>query len=170
MRQLRLPGRSFQADFRNEMVKNIRFSPETQSALQNAGWFQGRQVDTGAWRASLPGVHMHAAAERFLQEFGGLHVQSSGPGEKHKRTPFEIDPNLAIGEDDRWLELSQMFDRAFFPIGGEDFGEFFLGIDEEGEIYFLMNWAISLGRGDYALENLVRGLSRERLVIDEQAD
>ncbi|MFF5934254.1 SUKH-3 domain-containing protein [Streptomyces sp. NPDC012508] len=152
------------------MVTESRFSDETQSALRSAGWFPGREVDVTSWRTSLQGFHMHAAAERFLREFGGLHVRVSGPGENHRRTPFEIDPELAIGEEDRWMHLSEMFGRSFFPIGGEDFGEFLLGIDERGEIHFLMNWAISLGRGDYALENLIRGLSRERLTVSGQED
>ncbi|WP_079195286.1 SUKH-3 domain-containing protein [Streptomyces acidiscabies] len=147
------------------MVRVSRFSVEAGDALRGAGWFPGRQVDVTPWRNSLQGFPMHVAAKEFLREFGGLHVQVSGPGVTCMRTPFEIDPELAVGEEGRFLELSRRFDCSLFPVGMKDSGDFFLAIDEDCTVYALMNWLFSLGRGDAALERLVTGVAGDRVRI-----
>ncbi|MFD6969618.1 SUKH-3 domain-containing protein [Streptomyces sp. NPDC059949] len=108
---------------------------------------------------------MHAAAEEFLQEFGGIRVEVSGPGMTCMRIPFEIDPEVGFGEEDRFLELSRHFNRSLFPIGMTDSSEFILAIDEEGVIYYAMLWLFSLGVGDSALECLVKGVAGERVSV-----
>ncbi|WP_405437555.1 SUKH-3 domain-containing protein [Streptomyces avidinii] len=135
----------------------------TDDALRRAGWFPGRQVDVAPWRNSMQGFPMHVAAEEFLREFGGIRVQVSGPGVTCMRIPFEIDPELALGEEDRFLEISRRFDCSLFPVGMKDSGDFFLCIDEDGTVYGLMNWLFLLGRGDAALEHLVTGVAGERV-------
>ncbi|MFJ3513572.1 MULTISPECIES: SUKH-3 domain-containing protein [unclassified Streptomyces] len=149
------------------MVRVSRFSSETDDALRKAGWFPGRQIDVASWRNSMQGFPMHGAAEEFLREFGGIHVQVSGPGVTCMRTPFEIDPELAIGEEDRFLELSRRFGFSLFPVGMKESGDFFLSIDEDGRIYALMNWLFSLGCGDAALERLVTGVAGERVHVPQ---
>lgn len=60
-----------------------RFSERAEHDLRAAGWEPGRKVDTAEWRGLLEAsgeVRMHAAAEEFLGEFGGLKVPISGPG------------------------------------------------------------------------------------------
>lgn len=108
---------------------------------------------------------MHAAAEEFLREFGGIYVQVSGPGVTCMRTPFEIDPELALGEEDRFMELSRRFGCSLFPIGAKESSEFFLSIDEGGTVYAVMNWLFSLGRGETAIEHLVTGVAGERVRV-----
>ncbi|WP_184938245.1 SUKH-3 domain-containing protein [Kitasatospora kifunensis] len=142
-----------------------RFSAGVEQTLRSAGWFPGRSVEVGSWRDSMHGFPFHAAAGEFLQEFGGLRVTVAGPGISCAREPFEIDPDLAVGEEGRFAEMSNIFGRRFFPLGETARGEFFLAIDEEGVIYLLQGWVLSLGPSDTALERLVTGVAAERLRI-----
>ncbi|MFF3088186.1 SUKH-3 domain-containing protein [Streptomyces nojiriensis] len=54
------------------------WSAEAEGALRGAGWYPGRSVETTAWRVRLEadGFRIHAAAEEFLREFGGLRAAS----------------------------------------------------------------------------------------------
>lgn len=140
-----------------------RFSPEVECVLRLADWFPGRQVETGPWIRSLPDFPWHAAADEFLREFGGLRVAISGPGITCACEPFEVDPELAVGEEGRFEELSELFGCQFSPVGETGRGEFFLAIDQEGILYLLAAWALRLGPGDLAVERLVSGIAPERL-------
>ncbi|MCX4546401.1 SUKH-3 domain-containing protein [Streptomyces sp. NBC_01565] len=86
-----------------------RWSPEVDEVLEASGWTPGRKVATARWRSMFETVDlaMYDAAEAFLQEFGGLTVNVSGPGISCARTPFELDPELAWGEDDRFTEWAK---------------------------------------------------------------
>ncbi|WP_037675617.1 SUKH-3 domain-containing protein [Streptomyces griseus] len=70
----------------------------------------------------------------------------------------------AVGEEDRFEDLSERFGRGFHPLG-EVGTEFFLGIDEDGVLYLLAAWAFRLGPSDDALENLIRGVKAEKLQL-----
>ena len=140
-----------------------QFSPETDVVLRSAGWLPDRRIDLAGWKALLAGFMWHDAAERFLQEFGGIRVVVRGPGVTCSREPFEFDPELAVGEEGRFAELSGMFGRKFFPLGEFAQGEFFLAIDEENIIYLLGSWALRYGEVDQALEKLVSGVAPEKL-------
>ncbi|MEV6742354.1 SUKH-3 domain-containing protein [Streptomyces sp. NPDC051104] len=144
------------------------WSPEVDEVLEASGWAPGRKVDAGRWRSMFEavGLAMHDAAEAFLQEFGGLTVNVSRPGITCARTPFELDPELAFGEDDRFLEWGEAIGRRLFPLGELDHGRFFLAIDEVNEIYLVETWVASFGPMPQALENLVLGVAPHR--IDEQ--
>lgn len=112
------------------------------------------------------GLAMHDAAEAFLQEFGGLTVNVSGPGISCARAPFELDPELAWGEDDRFAEWGESIGHRLFPLGELDHGRFFLGIDEVGAIYLVAGWVASFGPMPPAMQNLVLGVAPRR--IDEE--
>jgi SUKH-3 immunity protein len=144
-----------------------RFPEEVENTLRASGWQPGRAVDTGEWRRALDGsgFRMHDAAEQFLSEFGGLTVDISGPGVSCARTPFELDPTLAIGEDDRFSEWGEDIGENLFPLGELDRGRFFLGISESGEIYLVSDWLASFGVGNEALERLILGIAPD--VIEE---
>ncbi|MGW1169637.1 SUKH-3 domain-containing protein [Streptomyces sp. NPDC001153] len=143
------------------------WSPEVDEVLKASGWTPGRKVDTARWRSMFEAValSMHDAAEAFLQEFGGLTVNVSGPGISCARTPFELDPELAWGEDDRFTEWGEAIGRRLYPLGELDHGRFFLGIDEVGVIYLVATWVASFGPMPHAMENLVLGVAPRR--IDE---
>ncbi|CAL9611208.1 hypothetical protein SUDANB58_05639 [Streptomyces sp. enrichment culture] len=143
------------------------WSPEVRGVLEASGWTPGRKVDTGRWRSMFEsvGLAMHDAAESFLQEFGGLTVNVSGPGVSCARTPFALDPELAWGEDDRFAEWGESIGYRPFPLGELDNGRFFLVIDEVGVIYLVETWVADFGPMPQALENLVLGVAPRR--IDE---
>ncbi|MFE5947112.1 SUKH-3 domain-containing protein [Streptomyces sp. NPDC056480] len=129
--------------------------------LEASGWAPGRMVDTARWRTRFAalGFDMHAAALAFLKEFGGLTVNVSGPGISCARTPFELDPELAWGDEDRFTEWGEAIGRRLYPLGELDHGRFFLGIDEVGVIYLVEGWIADFGPMPRAMENLALGVA-----------
>ena len=103
-------------------------------------------------------MRLHDAAERFLTEFGGLGVSLSGPDITCAKTPFEFDPELCVGEEDRFADWGETIGRDLFPIGELDQVRFFLGIDENSEIYLVADWIATFGPLKDALERLVLGV------------
>ncbi|SDM33571.1 hypothetical protein SAMN04489726_1095 [Allokutzneria albata] len=53
----------------------------------------------------------------------GLTASIGGPGINRAREPFELDPELAWGEDDRFSEWSDALRRGLFPLGEIDLVE-----------------------------------------------
>ncbi|MGY1398533.1 SUKH-3 domain-containing protein [Streptomyces sp. SS10] len=141
------------------------WSPQVLEVLEASGWTTGRRVDTAGWRSMFEGVGivMHDAADTFLQEFGGLTVSIDGPGISRAREPFELDPELTWGEDDRFSEWSDVLGRDLFPLGELDHGRFFLGIEEGSEIFLVETWVASFGAMPHAIENLIHGVMPRRL-------
>ncbi|MCQ1579826.1 SUKH-3 domain-containing protein [Streptomyces parvus] len=143
-----------------------RDAGEVEETLRAAGWQLGRRVPIQQWREMLEATalgRMHEAAERFLTEFGGLDVQIVGPGITCARTPFNFDPELAVGEEDRFADWSSTVGRNIFPIGELDEGRFFLGIDETSEVYLIGTWVATFGPVREALEKLVLGIAPRRI-------
>lgn len=137
-----------------------RFSEEAESILIAGGWAPGRTVDVSTWRDQFKarGLSMHDAAEKFLREFGGLDVRISGSGLTSAKEPFQFDPELALGEEDSFALWSRRIGHSLFPLGELDRGRFFLGIDEEGEIYLVSGWLARFGKFEAGLESLTRGI------------
>lgn len=133
---------------------------EVERVLRAAGWHPGRSHDTTPWREQLEadGFRMHPAAEEFLREFGGLTFGPGDLGITRAREAFELDPLLALGEDDRFGEWGEEIGRHLFPLGDLGHGHVFLGLDEQGELYVVMNWLARFGRMPRAMENLVLGV------------
>ncbi|MGW9449712.1 SUKH-3 domain-containing protein [Streptomyces sp. NPDC055632] len=134
--------------------------PEVEAVLRDAGWYPGRSVDTAGWKERLErdGFRVHAAAEDFLREFGGLEAGHLGSGVTRAREPFDLDPLLGLGEDDRFGEWSEEIGHSLFPVGGLGHGHAFLGLDESGELYVVEGWLARFGRMPEAMENLVLGV------------
>ncbi|MBD0838874.1 MULTISPECIES: SUKH-3 domain-containing protein [unclassified Streptomyces] len=143
-----------------------RFSAETEEVLRSVGWREGRKVSTAEWRDQFErrGITMHHAAERFLAEFGGISVDISGPGISSAREPFELEPSLAYGEEDRFSEWGEEVGASLFPIGELDQGRFFLAIDEKSVIYLVADWLAHFGEMPAALDNLVLGVAPEIVI------
>ncbi|WP_063796166.1 SUKH-3 domain-containing protein [Streptacidiphilus griseoplanus] len=147
-------------------VASRRATGLVEEPLRAAGWRPGRRVSVDGWREALERgvlVRMHAAAERFLAEFGGLEMEIGGPGVDVGRTPFHFRPDRCAGEEDRFAEWSETLGRDLFPIGELDEGRFFLGIDETGEIYLVETWLATYGPVQDALEKLVLGVAPTRV-------
>ncbi|MFC9426344.1 SUKH-3 domain-containing protein [Streptomyces sp. NPDC056987] len=136
------------------------FPDEVDRILREAGWTPGRQVSTEPWLASFEaeGLQRHPVVSAFLAEFGGLAVDISGPGISRAREPFEFDPMLCLGEGDRFLEWGEEINKSIFPVGVHDGGRFFLGIDEQDELYLVETWVASFGQMPEAMSNLILGV------------
>ena len=139
-----------------------RFSPEVDEVLRAAGWAPGRQVPDSqlqAWSDRLgEGFTMFGTAAAALREFGGLEVDQSGPGEAWAREPFELDPALAFGEEDRFQLHTDEYGMELFPLGEAYGGYYFLAIDPTGRTYLVMDDIKLIAESfDEALESLVRG-------------
>ncbi|MFH8419494.1 SUKH-3 domain-containing protein [Streptomyces sp. NPDC018038] len=133
---------------------------EVDDVLRRAGWRPGRSIDTTVWRELLEadGFRLHAAAEGFLREFGGLTVGRHGSGITRAREAFDLDPLLALGESERFAEYGEEMHRCLCPVGELGQGHAFLGMDERGELYALTGRPARFGRMPEALENLVLGV------------
>ncbi|WP_328646678.1 SUKH-3 domain-containing protein [Amycolatopsis sp. NBC_00348] len=128
-----------------------RFSGRAEAELRAAGWFPGRKVDVGNWRQRLEAsgeVRMHAAAEKFLGEFGGL---------EFLLPEFELNPWHLDGEEDRFVDWGAELGISLFPVGELEKGRFCLGISEIGELFLVEAWLATFGIGDAGLENLLCG-------------
>ncbi|KAL5355519.1 SUKH-3 immunity protein-domain-containing protein [Aspergillus floccosus] len=138
------------------------YTIETTRALKNAGWTPGRRVNTVEIQRQLEasGFAVSQTAIHFLSEFLGLKVDVRGPGISCAREPFEFDPLLAAGEDDRFEEWSATIGEVLTPIGQLD-QRYFLGIAASGEIYLVADWLASFGSEREAIESLVRGSTSE---------
>ncbi|GAA2613585.1 SUKH-3 domain-containing protein [Paractinoplanes durhamensis] len=150
-----------------------RFPRRVGRRLRRSGWFPGRQVDIAPWRGAVAGVEMHPAAVAFLAEFGGLTVgvRGLGWGRTAMQEPFELDPTLCVGEDDRFVEWGEFLGRPLFPLGELDHGRFLLGMAEDGAIYLVSDWLglIEDGPADAALTALCQGTMARELRAGRRA-
>ncbi|MER5603508.1 SUKH-3 domain-containing protein [Streptomyces sp. NPDC002265] len=147
------------------------FPEQVEQDLRAAGWTPKRQVDPESWLSALEAdgrLRRHSAVIAFLSEFGGLAVSISGSGVSCAREPFELDPLLCLGEEDRFSEWSEEIERSIFPVGVLDEGRFFLGIDENSELYLVETWVASFGRMPEAMNNLILGV--QPTVIHDGSD
>ncbi len=144
---------------------SLQFHAEVDRSLRAAGWRPGRHVPdlVRQWRVQLESGSrfiLHPAAERVLLEFGGLHIGAAGPGVDRSPSELNLDPTVAAGEDDRFLDyFPELHGRAVFPLGEVDGGNGFLGIDTTGRTYLLMDevcgrWPTFIS----AIEGLLRGI------------
>jgi hypothetical protein len=88
---------------------------------------------------------MSAAAQRVLEEFGGIRVEISGPGLECARSSFDLNPELAAGEDDRFAALARYAQSDLFPLGEADNGHAFIAIDSVGRVYLVAESIALLG-------------------------
>ncbi|WP_394827857.1 SUKH-3 domain-containing protein [Pendulispora albinea] len=110
--------------------------------LMRAGWVPGRRDEARAneWAHQLDspgGLQIFDAARAALAEFGGLKVDVVGPGIDFAKTSFELDPLLAIGEEDRFEDAASQLARRVYPLGDVGGGHAFLAIDDRGAVYFI---------------------------------
>lgn len=138
-------------------------SRETERVLRAAGWYPGRRIDVSGWVCELEesGFLMHEAAVEFLSEFGGLRVNVHGPGISCVKEPFELDPLLCLGEDDRFRGWGNTLGKHLAPLGELDHGRFFLGIDAHAVIHLVVDWVASFGPVSEALDRLILGIAAD---------
>lgn len=109
--------------------------------------------------------HLPEAARDALVRYGGLSVLQSGPGIELGRHNFELDPALAIGEEELFREHGQKIRKDLFPLGEAMNAHLFLAISTDGEVYALMGedlWFVGEDI-DTAITRLVEGRAMERI-------
>jgi len=141
---------------------NERFSLTTLEMLREAGWFPGRDVSADIQQPA--GFTLFPAALNALKEFGLLHIGRRGPGVEFVRTPVIIDPMLGLGEDERFIDLSEIIHTKLYPLGETEDRHGFLAIDEYSRVFLIMGDLCFVGNTvDEGLENLLNGLKKPRL-------
>ena len=129
------------------MASYPEWSDETEAQLTAAGWHLGRRETARVteWRARLSAFDMSVAAERALEEFGGIGVEAGGAGLECARCGFDLNPELADGEEDRFAALAPFAESDLFPLGEADNGHAFLAIDRTGRVYLVMDFIALMG-------------------------
>ncbi|MCO1595547.1 SUKH-3 domain-containing protein [Micromonospora sp. RHAY321] len=136
---------------------------QTRRILEKVGWHAGRTVSTTRWESELAAdgfPPLHAVALQFLSEFGGLLLPGGGAGVTRAREPITLVPTECSGEADRFIEWGMHIGRDIAPIGELASGTCacsFLGIDEQAEIYVVVDVLATFGQMPQALDHLVLG-------------
>jgi hypothetical protein len=131
--------------------------------LTHAGWTEGRlnHAPVAKWARDLDapgGFTMFDAARDALAEFGGLSVRIDGAGIDFAKGSFQIDPTLAVGEEERFRRLGERLSKRLYPLGEAYGGNSFLAVDEDGAVFLLMDDIRRLGFSmKEALEALILG-------------
>ena len=141
-----------------------RWSAETDWLLRRSGWQPGRAVPTAGWDSRLheddESFVMHDAARRFLGEFGGLEIVQRGPGRTAARSPFRLDPLVALYESEIFDDLSEQAGEPLYPLGAVDGGVSYLCMAPSGAVFTGMDDAgLLAGSGDEALNKLIEGIA-----------
>jgi len=163
-----LPTEMVAAQYTAHRAAATRFPPDVRAALEEAGWWPGRNREPAvvAWLnrpavlAAVQGIEFSGPARAALTEFGGLRLQQFGPN----RTPgggfptrfFPIPDALAT---DSLRAFTARTGISAAPIGDHEDGPADLVIDPDGRV-FLLHWADDFVLGDSieaALVWLVRG-------------
>ncbi|SFD44058.1 SUKH-3 domain-containing protein [Streptomyces aidingensis] len=140
-----------------------RWSAEADWMLRRSGWFPGRSVSTAQWEQVLrendEGFEANEAARRFLTEFGGLELNTKGPGRTMARSPVRLDPLVAKLDFEIFDFLSEEAGTYLYPIGDAVQANQYLGMAENGAVYFGMDVVELLAdTADEALDKLIRGI------------
>lgn len=150
------------------MSTSLGWSAQTEAQMTTAGWHKGRRATQRVreWRRQLEkphGFRMSSVAERVLEEFGGIRVESQGPGLECARGGFNLDPELVSGEEDRFGDFRDQVESDLFPLGEAYNGHAFLAIDGTGRVFLLGDTIQLLGTNIYdALDAILVGrLPRE---------
>ena len=142
-----------------------RLHEEVRTLLKQVGWSPRRRICSSQileWGNALEQssqFHLFEAARHALLEFGDLTIERSGLGVHCARSGFEINPLLALGEKDRFLQHEAAARTKLFPLGEVRQGHAFLAIGENGAVFILMEELVYLGKDIHsALENLLQGI------------
>ncbi len=143
--------------------RSERFNGPVYDVLTRSGWYPGRKVPelVANWvkRLDRPArFSIFPTAETFLLEFGGLRIDQDGPGISCARTPFHLNPLLALGEYEYFEDYARQVESTFYPLGEMDGGDSFLAIDCSGRVFGIKNILSIIGLNiEDALANLILG-------------
>ena len=138
------------------MCAKKRFSSPILKLLMESGWFEGRDIGNSMM---LPQEFpLFPTAHKVLSEFGNLKIGKTGIGIDRATSDIDMNPMLATGEFDRFMEYEAELGVKLYPLGEVHRKHAFLVIDDIGRIYQLMDYIIFEGENiDAAMENLLLG-------------
>lgn len=145
-----------------------RFDKFVETVLTDAGWYNGRSVANlvSEWNVKLQRINnmkMFVKAEVALIEFGGLKVKAK---EGYSKQTFEIDPTLALGEDDRFDSYSDALKTQLYPLGEVSGGHCFLAVSENGQIFWIMENIFLMGDSfDEAISRMILGFQPTLITV-----
>ena len=109
---------------------------------QVAGW----EVDL----LEKGGFRMHDPARSFLLEFGGLAWPIGGQWEHVPSFLFNLIPTVAVFENDRFDEMSDIAEEQLYPVGEVLYGHYFLAIGHRTNLYLVMDDLTAYGSDPWA--------------------
>jgi hypothetical protein len=120
------------------MANHFSFSPAVQAILEQAGWYSGRNA---AGTFPLPhDVVYPDAISLILQEFGGLHLRSDGPGITLTRLSIYFDPidaDFESSEDGTIHYYASLLTKKLYPLGFIPSESLMLCVDENCQVYMV---------------------------------
>ncbi|MEU1313582.1 SUKH-3 domain-containing protein [Streptomyces tibetensis] len=114
--------------------------PQTEEVLRRAGWRPGRSVPTGTWESVLRergSFVAHAAARRFLSEFGGLVTYGWPADSITTSSAIQFDPLRAQWQDEWFARVGREAGALLYPVGTADEGASSLGITADGALHLV---------------------------------
>ena len=139
-----------------------RFPPDVRQALDDAGWFPGRDISAAVdqWESKfadrVAGMTFFPAARAAMREFGALSIPQAGTTDGGYRSHiFPTPGGVGIDGAEGFIEE---YEHPVFPLGNNQDGPAELVMDEKGRVFFL-HWAKNLYLGatiDAALISLIR--------------
>lgn len=163
-----LPTEVVAAQYTAYRAAETRFPPDVRAALEEAGWWPGRNLESAvvSWLnrpavlAAVKGIDFSGPARAALIEFGGLRLPQAGPngtpGGGFPSRFFPIPQTLATQATREFMTRTGV---PVAPIGDHEDGPADLVIDPDGRV-FLLHWAndfVVADSLDAALVWLVRG-------------
>lgn len=152
-----------------------RFAVPVDAALRAAGWRPGRWdiKQAEVWADTLrdhtsPAGHRHTvfpAAVEAWAEFGGLHLDPTGPGRQVAPATLDLDPLHGLHMARTLGDLGRALGTEVCPLGAETDTQALLAIDAQGRVYALDHtgdWYLGPDI-DHALAALVSGIQPVRL-------
>jgi hypothetical protein len=120
-----------------------RFPPDVRQALDDAGWFPGRDISAAVdqWEkdfaGQLAGMTFYPAVRAAMCEFGALSIaQFAAPdGGDHSH----VFPTGGVGVD-RAEGFMDKYQHTVFPLGDYQDGPAELVMDQQGQV-FILHWA-----------------------------
>ena len=150
-----------------------KFSEQTVKYLNQAGWAPGAVVDAASFSKVLldAGFAPNVTALRFLQEFGGLHIEYP-----HKRVPGMMD-NMHFNSSEVVRDIlpstvaayGAIVGGALCPIGEAARGYYILMMDETGAVYGAYgDFLVKVGdSGIEAIEALCSGKELQQIPVPD---
>lgn len=147
------------------MENQFSFSPAVQAILEQAGWYKGRNA-----AGTFPLPHDVVYPDIILlivNEFGGLHVRSDGPGITLSRLSIYFEPmnaDFESSEDGTIHDYASRISKKLYPLGFIPTESLMLCIDENFHMYMVGDYLYYVGDSFVAgVSNILLGIKGKTL-------